>query len=124
MKKSVLFLALLFVSVLLMGCAAMMANNSVGPDWMATGYTYNNYEIEIISDPPGAKIEWDNEYMGKAPLKTIRHGHRGNASGPTIVKAYPVKTGQYTQVKILNARRPYPRKIYFNMYLRPVRTGY
>ena len=31
---------------------------------LASYWRYKDYEIEIISDPPGAKIEWDNEYTG------------------------------------------------------------
>lgn len=84
---------------------------------LASYWSYKDYEIEIISDPPGAKIEWDNEYIGVTPLKKIMNGIR-TWRKEIIVKAYPTLPGQYVQIKYLY-ENPLPRKIYFDMNLRP-----
>lgn len=56
--------------------------------------------------------------MGIAPLTLKYNG--GFAAGKYItVKAFPVNAGQYVQTKILDGSEILPRKIYFNMNLRP-----
>jgi hypothetical protein len=116
--KKILFLLLCLG---LAGCATIpyqkMPPNSYYRDIHGESW-YKDYEIEIISDPPGAKIEWDNEYMGETPCKIIFKG-RWLGIKPIIVIAYPTQPGQYSQIKALN-RNPLPRKIYFNMYLKPI----
>ena len=110
MKKMVILLAL---GASLFGCAANSCYNF-------DGYAYYTYEIEIISDPPGAKIEWNNEYKGETPLKLTLDGSYNNVH----LIAYPAGPGQYTQEKYLSNANQIPRKIYFNMYLRPVSKEY
>jgi len=78
----------------------------------------NNYEVEFISDPPGAKIEVNNNYIGETPLKQFWNGLYDRW---TIIKivAYPIQAGQYTQSKSFFASDGLPRKVYFNMNLVP-----
>ena len=80
---------------------------------------YNQYVVEIISEPPGAKIEWDNEYIGEAPVKRVCTGKVG-VLVTMIIKAYPISPGQDVQTKILYGNSPIPRKIYFDMRLKKV----
>lgn len=81
-----------------------------------TSYMYKNYKINITSEPTGAVIEWNNNYIGKTPMVYIVDGRMGNGVS-VILKATPRVKGQYTQVKYL--RNPLPKNIYFNMYLVP-----
>ncbi|MBL7131369.1 MAG: PEGA domain-containing protein [Candidatus Omnitrophica bacterium] len=78
-------------------------------------------ETEILSDPDGAKIEINNEYMGTTPLKVTLERecdwysyHR--ARKPIVIKAEPVKSGQFTQYKIIRKTDLIPRRIVFHMY--------
>ena len=78
------------------------------------------YEIEIISDPPGAIIEWGNNYIGKTPLIYKYTGKIGVFASWTVT-ATPAYPGGYTQTKYFKGSNVLPRKIYFNTNLRPVR---
>lgn len=121
MKKIIALLALV---VLISGCATSQEPNTVFKTvdffYDMAEYHYKDYEIEIISEPPGAKIEWNNEFIGTTPLKKIINGTGG--FGRFIIKAYPISGGQYVQTKILTSMydNPLPRKIYFDMNLAPV----
>lgn len=77
------------------------------------GY-YNHYLIEVTSEPSGAIIEWNNQYMGTTPCKIEYSGELSFFSRITLV-ASPKGSGQYEQIKIL--KNQVPSKIYFNMYL-------
>jgi len=87
------------------------------------------YTVEVVTNPPGAVIEVDGEYMGKSPL-TIEL--QGWSSTKTLARDYtinalPIQSGQYTQTKRLNGwyepSRHYgnqvPKKIYFDLNLVP-----
>lgn len=86
-----------------------------------------NFTVDIISEPLGAKVEVDDNYIGETPL-TINI--EGWASTRTFIRshtivAHPVRAGGQTQVKIFSgwyeADHRYgdkiPNKIYFNMNL-------
>jgi hypothetical protein len=115
---------ILLLSLFLSSCAAFKPPTAPLGGYLAvswTHYIYNNYTIQIISDPPGAAIEWNNDYVGNTPYSLIYNGNMGN--GATItVKATPKVPGQYVQYKIL--RNPLPSKIYFNMNLAPTSNDY
>lgn len=114
--KKIKLLWLIILVISLSGCSTPLkpAFNSYTTD--ALFYNYNNYEIEIISDPSGVKIEWDNNLIGVTPLKRVINGETGFVNY-AIIKAYPVYNGQYVQTKIIE--HPFPRTIYFNMNLVP-----
>jgi hypothetical protein len=57
---------------------------------------------EIITEPPGARIEVNGNYLGEAPVTTrIRH-HAADkvVMGTVVIKALPVEEGQFEQTKI------------------------
>ena len=87
------------------------------------------FKIEIISEPSGAKIEVDNNYVGKTPC-TITITRRyvwqswNNEYGidqltrQIEVVANPVFEGGSLQRKYIpSSVSEVPKKIYFNMYL-------
>ena len=116
MKISVM---LIIISLLLVGCATPNTFYQTG-----YGIQYHQYEINIISEPPGAKIEWNNEYIGEAPIARIMNGHMGVLAGQIVVKALPSEEGQYTQTKLLKCNFRIPKVIYFDMRLKPVPSEY
>lgn len=87
-------------------------------DCSCDGWGYmvcNNYDVEYISEPPGARIEINNNYIGNAPIVYRWHGYYVYGSSWTV-KAYPSQPGQFLQVKVLNINQ-LPRRVYFNMNL-------
>ncbi len=90
-----------------------------------------SHETEIASDPPGARIEINNEYIGTTPMKLviprryqseflgwINGGTRITAMEPLRIVAYPVAPGQYTQMKYIG-NEPTPWRLFFDMHLEP-----
>ena len=82
--------------------------------------------VEIISEPPGARIEVNNEFMGEAPLTiNVRSTARGMFKENTIIRALPVRAGHYVQTKMFidgsyvpdPAFSKIPSKIFFDMRL-------
>ncbi|MBN2407021.1 MAG: hypothetical protein JXJ19_04940 [Elusimicrobia bacterium] len=73
-------------------------------------YIYKNYEFEIISIPPGAGIEWDDRYLGEAPLKYF-YNEPMKADGYFIIKA-ALKDKMYPPQQ-MHIRNPIPRRITF-----------
>jgi len=78
-------------------------------------------EAEILSDPPGAKIEIDDKYVGTTPLnvKLERECDWYNyreATKSIIIKAESINPRQYTQYKIIEKSDLLPRRIIFYMY--------
>lgn len=84
---------------------------------------------EIISDPPGARIEVNGNYLGDAPLTTqIRHHPSDKVvMGMVTIRALPRAEGQYVQVKVFRGpqypfdphRDVVPERVFFNMKLKP-----
>ncbi len=117
MKK----LFFLFVMVMLVnGCATLNSVPNGQCKWNSVwgGTMCNNYEVEFVSDPPGAKIEINNNYIGETPIKQRWLGTYSDDDYWTVT-AYPTQASQYTQTKILRMNN-LPKRVYFNMYLGPV----
>ena len=107
-------------SMLISGCAGIMLERGRHLEKNSYHY-YNEYEVEIVSDPPGAEIEWDGEYVGQTPV-TYKLTGRKSFINKAVVKAYPIESGQYMQTKVL--RHPVPKKIYFDLNLAPAKWGH
>ena len=61
------------------------------------------FPVEIISDPPGAQIEINDNLVGKTPLTVNIEGWEATRTAVRSqrVLAYPVRDGQETQAKVL-----------------------
>jgi len=87
---------------------------------------------EILSDPPGARIEVNGNYLGEAPVTTrIRHHPSDNVvMGKVVIRALPRGEGQYIQEKVFQGpmypfdphRDVVPERILFDMTLKPSNT--
>jgi hypothetical protein len=94
------------------------AYENSGPGYFAQGVTCNNYVVEFMSDPPGAKVELGNNYIGVTPCSTKFDG-KYSVNDRRYVNAYPVEEGQYEQSKMFPPGEFYPPKMYFNMKVNP-----
>ena len=77
-------------------------------------------KVQIVSQPVGAKIEINGQYVGDAPLRVdIEASNDGRFWRDTIIKAYPKDTG-YIQIKAFNGKSRWtisdnvPPKIFFD----------
>jgi len=77
-------------------------------------------KVEVISQPTGARIEVNGQYVGDAPLSIdIEASTDGRFWRDTIIKAYPKDTG-YTQIKAFNGKSRWtisdivPPKLFFD----------
>jgi PEGA domain len=82
-------------------------------------------KVQIVSQPKGAKIEVNGQYVGDAPLTVdIEASNDGRFWRDTIIKAYPADTG-YTQIKAFNGKSRWtisdavPPKIFFDTRTAP-----
>ena len=90
------------------------------------------YPTYIESDPPGARIEVNGEYVGTTPLQItlprmyrsawlglLLGGQRIVSADPLTIMAYPIHSGQYTQTKYIGMDQATPRHIFFQIDLVP-----
>jgi len=124
------------VSLLFGGCADKPA-----PPPRRVGYTPAAAErprppaaatraIQIISEPPGARIEMNGDYIGDTPCSVeVPSFADGRFRERTVIRAIPTRGGDYTQTKFFHGyaafNNPYlvsdriPQRIFFNMSLGP-----
>ncbi len=82
-------------------------------------------QVQILSEPPGARIEINGDYVGDAPLTVTIPTFRGRFTETTKIRALPTKPGQYTQLKFFNGgytmipNDAVPSRIFFDMRLGP-----
>ena len=128
MKKfaAIILLALFLISIV-GGCETYdISYDSYTPE----SYT-RTYTTKVISDPPGARIELDVDYIGDAPLEIQWEGWSVNGlfHRDHTVKALPIYEGQYVQSKffrggLFEPRNPVPKTILFVMNLAQVPKRY
>ncbi len=108
-----LFAAITLVFALVFtGCVARAIRSSAHGKVIST----------FISNPPGARIEIDGEYIGKTPItiewpRSYQDGSRFNDE--ITIKAFPSGPGQFQQKKFFESHGGtlpiIPAKIYFDM---------
>jgi hypothetical protein len=81
--------------------------------------------VQIVSQPPGAQIEVNGQYVGDAPTTVeIETSTDGRFWKDTVIKAYPKETG-YTQVRVFNGKSRWaisdmvPSKLFFDTRVDP-----
>ena len=84
-------------------------------------------KTEIVTDPPGARIEINGEYIGDAPIGFAFHQDgAGNVVGNYEIRAAPVDQSQQPQFKRLDGSAipltvliaPTPSKLFFDLRTR------
>ncbi|MFN7141982.1 MAG: PEGA domain-containing protein [Limisphaerales bacterium] len=105
---------------LLNGCATPGSKPEKGPQGTIA------YHVEVESSEPGARIEVNNEYIGKTPLTLKIWGDKDgtfhNFGTPDyVIKCYPVGTNQFVQTKTFRTgfwfmpEDRIPSRIYFDL---------
>ncbi|MHC4458064.1 MAG: hypothetical protein ACYS0I_13455 [Planctomycetota bacterium] len=82
---------------------------------------------KVISDPPGARIELDDDYIGDAPLEIIwdeRLMMERTFERKHTITALPIYGGQQVQLKFFWPGDSIPKTILFDMSLVPVPQRY
>ena len=91
------------------------------------------YMVQIETSEPGARIEANGDYVGKSPTTLKIFGDKDGTfhnfgSYEFIIKAYPVRQGQYLQTKVFRtggwftAEDRIPTRLYFDLDLQPTTT--
>ena len=120
MKEIIPIMALAAATTLFAGCASTPPGTERGPDGTIA------YQVQVESSDPGARIEVNNDYIGKTPLTFKVWGDKDGTfhnfgSQDYIVRAYPENTNQFVQTKIFrtggwfSAEDKIPGRIYFDM---------
>ena len=79
------------------------------------------FAVQVLSDPPGARIEVNGDYIGDAPCTIEVYGDKNRmCSRPVTIVAIPSEAGQYSQTKAVSADALVPHKILMAMNLGPV----
>jgi hypothetical protein len=91
-------------------------------------------KVEILSEPAGARIEVNDDYVGDAPITVEIPQNSGYFTQETVIRALPTEAGDYVQSKhfhfTLAVSYGYgygteakvdkiPSRIFFNMHLGP-----
>ena len=82
----------------------------------ATAWFLQFEEVNLVSDPPGAKIEMNDEYVGRTPL-TIRYrrgGGRGQAN-QLVVRASHQNPGNCAETRVFSRDEHTPSVVYFEL---------
>jgi hypothetical protein len=88
-------------------------------------------KVEIISEPAGARIEVNDNYVGDAPITVEIPQSGGYFTRNTVIRALPTEGGDYVQTKhfsgsipdvwypetVGTARDQIPSRILFDMHL-------
>ncbi len=118
---AVLFGASLAAGLLLTGCETPLPPGvEQGPHGTIA------YDVMVEASPPGARIEANGEYIGNAPVRLKIFGDRDGTfhdfgSYYYIIRALPLATNQYPQVRVFGTGRHFshedyiPKQVYFDM---------
>jgi len=78
-------------------------------------YEYNEYKIEITSEPVSAKIQWAGKTIGATPMIYSFSGVL-DRDERLVVRAIPIDENMPAQEAILRIRTELPRKIHFDLH--------
>ena len=83
------------------------------------GKTLINHPLEIVSEPSGARIEVNDEYVADAPcVIKVPVDENGGSNAPLLmIRAIPSQPGEYVQTKTFLRYDRVPNRILFSMYL-------
>ena len=77
-------------------------------------YAYNEYKIEITSEPVSAKIQWNGKTIGTTPLVYSYSGTL-DRDERVVMRAIPVDVELPAQEAVFRVRTELPRQINFDL---------
>ena len=77
-------------------------------------YEYNDYAIEIVTEPVFAKIQWNGKTIGTTPL-IYRFSGVLDRDDRVVIRAIPIDETLPAQEAVLRVRTELPRKIHFDL---------
>ena len=119
--KPLFITAIAGLVLLILGCTSAPTTHE-NPSAVQSPTPALTIKISIISDPPGARIEINNNYVGDASLEvdsSAFHWLPGLGHDPVTITATPRENG-YVQSKYWGPFDPAPSRVLFQMNLRPV----
>jgi hypothetical protein len=107
-KKSLLALA----AIAFAGCSTTTPSSTAE-------YAPTTQQVEILSEPAGARIEINDNYVGDAPITV--NLNTSFATFGTVIRAIPIYPGQWVQTKIVGTLYSpgIPSRVFFDMNLVP-----
>lgn len=77
-------------------------------------YEYNDYAIQVTSEPVPAKIKWNGRLIGTTPF-TYRYSGILDRDDRVVVRAVPLDENIPAQEAVLRVRTELPRNINFDL---------
>lgn len=98
MKPFVQFAAAIALATILTGCASAPPGAEHGPQGTIA------YLVQVESSEPGARVEVNNDYVGKTPVTLKIWGDKDGTfhnfgSQDYIIRVFPISTNQFIQTK-------------------------
>jgi hypothetical protein len=123
MSKIISIASALGLVTLFGGCASAPIDAEHGPDGTIA------YYVQVESSDPGVRIEANNDYVGKTPLRLKIFGDKDGTfhnfgSQEYIIRAFPANTNQFIQTKVFRTGGWFsqedrvPSRLYFDLNLR------
>ncbi len=120
MKKKILFASTTALALFLAGCASGPPGAEKGPQGTIA------YLVQLESSEPGARIEVNNDYVGKTPMTLKIWGDKDGTfhnfgSQEYIIRCFPVNTNQFVQTKAFRTggwfsqEDKIPSRLYFDL---------
>jgi len=122
MKKY--FVPLLLCTVVFVfgiGCSSSYVAQKPPPSaYRTVSHESPTKKVEIVSEPVGARIEVNDDYVGNAPITVEIPQWTGQFYKNTVIRAIPNEAGDYVQSKYFSVgSEQIPPRILFNMRLGP-----
>jgi len=75
------------------------------------------YVTSIVSEPPGARIEVNDEYRGDAPLELKWKSRTGYFASAVVIRALPIQPGHQVHERVFEPFSAIPDTVLFDMRL-------
>ena len=82
--------------------------------YSGNSYEYNEYAIQVTSEPVSAKVQWNGKTIGTTPF-TYRYSGTLDRDDDITVRAIPLDGSLPAQEAVLRVRTELPRNINFNI---------
>jgi len=110
MRRIVLLCFLIFC---VCGCASIYQDTNTV---MSEGFNhvYKEYTVAVTSEPSGAKIDWNGQYIGTTPLSRVLNDRRGMCA-PAVITAHAVAGCPRCKTISIPGTGQIPREIHFDL---------